>query len=102
VIPVLPHNINAISKSKLPVLMYFWGANCSSCKTFMPIVEKVAKQCRGKYRFASVFVPKNVALAKRYRVRGIPSFVLLKKGKQQAFVNGGLRQKELLQWLAAN
>ncbi|NRA83344.1 MAG: thioredoxin family protein [Gammaproteobacteria bacterium] len=41
-------------------------------------------------------------LAKRYRVRGVPSMVLLKKGKQQAFVNGGLRQKELLQWLNNN
>ena len=102
VMPVLPHNVKAITKGKLPLLMYFWGANCGNCKIFMPIVEQVAKQCHGKYRFASVYVPKNTGLAKRYRVRGVPSVVLLKKGKQQAFVNGGLRQKELLAWLKAN
>ena len=68
----------------------------------MPIVEQVAKQYIGKYRFASVYVPKNMPLAKRYRVRGVPSMVLLKKGKQQAFINGGLRQKELLQWINSN
>ena len=102
VMPILPHNVNAITSSKLPVLIYFWGANCSNCKVLMPIIEQVAKQCSGKYRFASVYVPKNMPLAKRYRVRGVPSMVLLKKGKQQAFVNGGLRQKELLQWLNNN
>ena len=102
VIDLQPHNINAITKSKLPLMIYFWGANCSSCKMFMPIVEKIAKLSRGKYRFASVYVPKNQALAKRYRVRGIPSCVLLKNGKQQTFINGGLRQKELLQWLNSN
>lgn len=102
VMPVLPHNVNAITNSKLPLLMYFWGANCGNCNIFMPIVEQVARKSRGKYRFAGVYVPKNSALARRYRVRGVPSFVLLKQGKQQAFVHGGLRQKELLQWLKAN
>lgn len=99
VMPVLPHNIVAISRSKLPLLMYFWGPNCGSCKIFMPIVEQVAKKCRGKYRFASVYVPKNMPLAKRYRIRGVPCIVLLKNAKQRAFVNGGMRQKELLSWL---
>ena len=72
---------NAISKSRLPVLVDFWAGWCAPCMVMKPVMEAMAKDYSGKAHFAKVDVDRNQALARRYGVMSIPNFVLFMKGR---------------------
>ena len=99
VIELLPHNYQALSSAKLPLILFMSGPNCSICKSFSSIFASAAKQCRGKYRFAEAYLPSNKALANKFRLRGVPAIAVIKAGKTRGLVNGGMRSKELLSFI---
>ncbi|NRA60887.1 MAG: hypothetical protein HRU25_08225 [Psychrobium sp.] len=99
VIELLPHNYQALSGAKLPLIVFMSGPNCSICKSFSKIFASVAKQSEGKYRFGEAYLPKNSALANKFRLRGVPAIAVIKAGKVRGLVNGGMRQKELLDFI---
>jgi thioredoxin 1 len=71
---------NAISKSRLPVLVDFWAGWCAPCMVMKPVMEAMAKDYSGKAHFAKVDVDRNQALARRYGVMSIPNFVIFRNG----------------------
>ncbi|MGF1703395.1 thioredoxin TrxC [Photobacterium makurazakiensis] len=92
-------NLEKIIQSPVPVVVIFLGDNCAPCKTFKPIVDKVAAEKTNKVRFVRVNINKNKALVSRYRIRGVPTIIAFKKGRQQAVLNTALRKKEFSAWL---
>ncbi|NBI52168.1 thioredoxin TrxC [Photobacterium alginatilyticum] len=92
-------NFDMLIKGPKPVVVTFWGANCSPCNSFKPIFEKVASEKKKQLRFLRVNVQRNKALASRYRIRGVPTLMVFKKGKQQSVLNTALRKKEFVDWL---
>ncbi|NAW65931.1 thioredoxin TrxC [Photobacterium halotolerans] len=91
-------NFAMLIQSPKPVVVTFWGNNCAPCQAFKPVVEQVAKQ-KKQYRFVRVNVNQHPDLAKRYRVRGVPTVLVFRKGRQQATLNTALRKPAFLQWL---
>lgn len=100
VIEMLPHHFLPLSKSKVPLVVFMSGPNCSICKSFYEIFSKSAKVHSGKVRFAHAYLPKNKAFATKYKLRGVPTIALFKQGKLKGMVNGGMRSKELAQFIA--
>lgn len=92
-------NFDKLIQSPKPVVVTFWGTNCSPCNSFKPIFEKMASERKKQCRFLRLNVQKNKQLATRYRVRGVPTIMVFKKGKQQAVLNTALRKKEFGIWL---
>jgi len=92
-------NFEQLIMSPKPVVVTFWGANCTPCNTFKPILETVAAEREKQLRFLRVNSQQQRAIASRYRVRGVPTIMVFKKGKQQAVLNTALRKKEFGQWL---
>ncbi|MCW8329323.1 thioredoxin TrxC [Photobacterium sp. SDRW27] len=92
-------NFDKLIQSPKPVVVTFWGDNCSPCRTFKPIFEKMASERKKQLRFLRLNVQKNKSLASRYRIRGVPTIMVFKKGKQQAILNTALRKKEFGMWL---
>ncbi|MDO6581828.1 thioredoxin TrxC [Photobacterium sp. 2_MG-2023] len=92
------NNFAMLIQSPKPVIVTFWGNNCAPCQAFKPVVEQVAKQ-KKQYRFVRVNVNQHPDLAKRYRVRGVPTVLVFRKGRQQATLNTALRKPAFLQWL---
>ncbi len=69
------------------VLVDFWAEWCGPCRMAAPHVKQAAKDRAGKAIVVKVDTEKHPQLAARYGVRGIPNFVVMKRGavvQQQA------------------
>ncbi|MGB0833072.1 MAG: thioredoxin domain-containing protein [Psychrobium sp.] len=99
VIEMLPHHFLPLSRSKRPLIIFMSGPNCSICKSFSETFAKSAQKFNKKVRFAHAYLPKHKALVSKYKIRGVPSIALFKQGKLQSIVNGGMRPKELTNFI---
>jgi thioredoxin 1 len=84
-------NINSASDSSFetdvlkgaePVLVDFWAEWCGPCKALAPKLEEIAGEMSGKAKIVKVDVDANPDTASKYGVRGIPTLVLFKAGKE--------------------
>lgn len=63
-------------------LIDFYADWCGPCKIMSPIFEELAKEYEGKVELKKVDVESNGEMAAKYNVMSIPTFVLLKDGKE--------------------
>ncbi len=69
-----------IINSDKPVLVDFYAQWCAPCKAMSPMVEAVGKEVQGKARVLKIDVDKNQALASKYQIRAVPTFMIFKNG----------------------
>ena len=80
-----------VGDARVPVLVDFWAGWCQPCRMAAPEVDAVAREMAGRALVLKVDTDAYPRLAARYRIRGIPNFVVLKDGRvvsQQAGVVG--------------
>jgi thioredoxin 1 len=70
-----------VLESPLPVVVDFWAPWCNPCKMVAPALDKLAKDYAGKLLIAKVNTDDNPDWAGRYNVQGIPTMLLVSKGK---------------------
>jgi thioredoxin 1 len=79
---------DAIVQADKPVLVDFWAPWCGPCRAMGPAVDAVAKKFSGKATVVKVNVDENPAVSARYNVRGIPTLVLFREGKESGRLVG--------------
>lgn len=80
----------------------FYADWCGPCQAMKPVFEEVEKDYEGKVEFKKVDVEVEGAMAQEYGVVSIPTFVILKDGKEVARKMGAMPKEVLKQWLDSN
>jgi thioredoxin 1 len=70
-----------VLKNSELTLVDFWAEWCGPCKALGPTIDALADQFQGKVKVYKLNVDENPAAAQRFKVRGIPTVVLLKGGQ---------------------
>jgi thioredoxin 2 len=84
----------------LPVLVDFWAEWCGPCRRAAPEVKRTAEVMAGRALVVKVDTEEHPDIAQRFRVSGIPNFVVLKNG-QVVFQQAGLVDAtQMMRWLA--
>ncbi|WP_420601123.1 thioredoxin [Flagellimonas sp.] len=83
-------------KSKPRVLVDFYADWCGPCKVLAPILSQVKEELGDQIRIAKIDVDKNPKIAGKYQVRGVPTMLLFKDGKQVWRQSGVVQKNELV------
>ncbi len=79
-----------IVKSDIPTLVDFYATWCGPCQAMMPVLDQLKDRMGSKVRILKIDVDKNMDIAEKFKVRGVPTFVLFKKGEIQWKQSGGM------------
>ena len=90
-------SFSTIINSETPVLVDFYATWCGPCKTLGPILEKVKDELGDGVKIVKIDVDKNQPLAAQYQVRGVPTMILYKNGKQVWRQSGVVEKAAIIQ-----
>jgi thioredoxin 1 len=82
--------------SPLPFLLDFGAAWCGPCKVLLPIVERIADENVGRVRVGKLDIDESPEVARRLGIRGAPTVVVFKDGKEVARQLGTTSRDRLL------
>jgi len=94
VLTLTEQNFQQKTKGKV-VLVDFWATWCAPCRMMAPILNDVATELNGNSHVGKVDIQQYQSLANKFKVRNIPTMILLKNGAEvNRFV--GIKSKEFL------
>jgi thioredoxin 1 len=83
--------------SNQPYLLDFSAGWCAPCKAMQPIIEGIAKEYVGALRVGKIDIDSSPEVAMRFGVRGAPTVILFRDGKEAARKLGFTNRQALLQ-----
>jgi thioredoxin 1 len=75
-------SFNDIIDQKVPVLVDFYADWCGPCKNMAPVLKQLKAELKDSISIIKINVDTNQALAAKYQVQGVPTFMVFKQGKQ--------------------
>jgi thioredoxin 2 len=84
--------------ASLPVLLDLWAPWCGPCRMVAPGVEQVARELAGRLKVVKVNVDEAPRVAERFGVRGIPTLLILRQGREIARQVGAVPAPALVRW----
>ncbi len=63
-------------------LVDFYADWCGPCRMMTPVLEKVAKEVKGKATIGKLDIDKAQKIASEFQVTSIPTLILYKEGKE--------------------
>jgi thioredoxin 1 len=78
-------------------VLYFTADWCNPCKKVKPIVEEMNRE--NIIKFQLVDVDSEMELAKRFEIRSVPTFILIKDGKEIKRTTGAQTRGQLEEFI---
>jgi thioredoxin 1 len=88
-----------VLKSDQPVLVDFWATWCAPCRMMEPAVNAVAEAYAGRAKVGKLNVDENLSLTSQYRIRGVPTLLLFKRGQIQEQIAGAASKEAIIKML---
>ena len=90
-------NFTTIINSDQLVLVDFFATWCGPCQALTPVLKDVKSELGALVSIVKMDVDKNQELASQYQVRGVPTLLLFKNGKQVWRQSGVPSKNDLIQ-----
>jgi thioredoxin 2 len=88
-----------VQRSDLPLVVDFWAPWCGPCRMMAPHFEAAARALEPKARLAKVNSDEEPGLSSRFGIRGIPTLIIFKAGREIARQSGAMDSGTLMGWL---
>jgi len=89
-------SFNDIVNANQPVLVDFYTDWYGPCKMLAPILKEVKAELKDSIKIVKIDVDKNNVIASKYQVRGVPTMLLFKNGKQLWRQSGVLQKNDII------
>lgn len=84
-----------VENSEMPVLLDFTAKWCGPCKAVMPLLNDVAREYEGDGKIVKIDIDEEPELAKRFAIRGVPTFIMMHKGEVKERFSGAMTRGNL-------
>ncbi len=71
-----------VLKSEKTVLIDFWASWCGPCRMMSPVIDSIAEEMKDDVKVCKINIDEQQNLAVKYNVMSIPTFVVIKEGKE--------------------
>ncbi len=89
-----------IAETEIPVFVDFYAEWCGPCHAMAPAVDQLARESIGKALIAKLDTDRAQRTAARFQIRGIPTSIVFRHGREQTRQSGAL-PLEMLRALVA-
>ena len=86
-----------VTESEVPVLVDFYADWCGPCKVMAPAVDQLASENQGKLLVAKLDTDRAPKTAQQFNIRGIPTVIVFRNGKEANRASGAMPLKALQQ-----
>ena len=90
-----------IGKGSVPVVVDVWAPWCGPCRFMAPEYEKAAQALEPRLRFLKLNSDNEQEFADRLGIRGIPTMILFRDGKEADRVSGAMTAGQIGNWLGS-
>ena len=88
-----------VAESSIPVLVDLWAPWCGPCRTVSPTLERLASEFAGRLKLVKVNVDSAPSTSSRFALQGIPTLVLVNRGRVVARQVGAAGEPTLREWI---
>lgn len=84
-----------ISESDVPVLVDFYADWCGPCKIMAPYIDELAHEQQGRVLVAKLDTDRSQRTASGFNIRGIPTTIVFRGGKEVGRLTGAAPKRAL-------
>ena len=88
-----------IARSSVPVVVDVWAPWCGPCRVMAPEYEKAAQATEPRARFLKLNSDNEQELSARLGIRGIPTMLVYRDGKEIARTSGARPARDIIGWI---